>query len=124
MKKLNWLNILKMIKKKIKNEDLLILLIKFICRDLAYAQEYKENDLFDVINNKYTNLSKEMHNELSELQKSWRIQVKYAIELAKRMNKTMKKLSTQSRVTKEDIKNDMNEEFGDEQSDGEDGRFG
>ena len=110
--------------KKIKNEDLISLLIKFICRDLPYAKEYKDNDLFEVMNNKYTNLSKEMHEELIKLKGDWTIQVKYIIELTKRMNKTMKKLSTQSRVTKEDIKNDMNEEFGDEQSDGEDGRFG
>ena len=75
--------------RELKNDMLISLLIKFICRYLPYSSKEIENlenkDLFKTIIEKNTYLSNNIQKELLELSKLWGIEVKNAIDLTKRL---------------------------------------
>ena len=72
--------------RELKNDMLISLLIKFICRYLPYAGKNIENkDLFKTIVEKNSTLPTNIKNELLELTKEWGIEVKNAIDLTKRI---------------------------------------
>ena len=75
--------------RELKNDILISLLIKFICRYLPYSSKEIENlenkDLFKTIIEKNTYLSNNIQKELLELSKLWGIEVKNAIDLTKRL---------------------------------------
>ena len=69
-------------KRELKNEMLISLLIKFICRYLPNAnKEMKDKDLFGTLQEKNSNLSQGIQNELINLKKELGAGVIYANEL-------------------------------------------
>ena len=72
--------------RELKNNKLISLLIKFICRYLPYEKDEIQNkDLFKTIIEKNSYLPSNIKNELTERTKTWGIKVKDAIDLTQRI---------------------------------------
>ena len=88
--------------RELKNDMLISLLIKYICRYLPYESNDMENkDLFRTIQEKNAYLPENIKKELDELSKSWGILIRNAIDFTKRIvsmiksdrNKVVQKLN-------------------------------
>ena len=78
--------------RELKNDKLISLLIKFICRYLPYEKDEIQNkDLFKTILEKNSYLSSNIKNELMERTKTWGIKVKDAIDLTQRIASMIQK---------------------------------
>ncbi len=114
-------------KRELKNDMLISLLIKYICRYLPYASKEMENrDLFQTIQEKNSYLQDNIKKELDELSKNWGIQLKNTIDFTKRIVSIIK--SEHNKVTQKvnesllsESTNTLNEESeGDDADESED----
>jgi hypothetical protein len=91
--------------RELKNDMLISLLIKFICRYLPYAKEdMASNDLFKIIKEKNDNLPDNIKKELSKLTSEWGIEVKNAIDLTERIDAMLKSDANK-------VRHNLNESF-------------
>ena len=104
-------------KRELKNDMIISLLIKFICRYLPNAdREIQERDLFGMILEKNNNLPQQIQNELINIKNDLEVEVKYAIDLTdylvRIINNKNKELMQEKKEEKQnqDEKNDKEEE--------------
>ena len=106
-------------KRELKNEMLISLLIKFICRNLTKSneeiQKIKGDDLFKTIQEKNINLPQGIRDDLLNLKKEIGAEVIYAFELTDYLvgkimgNKNSQKKNVEIKNTFENNENNINE---------------